>query len=194
MIFCTYISCRRLLQRVRGVLWLRKSLEEGGHFKERFAVLDRGLLDFYKTEEDFKMHQNPINHRPIKLRAFYIETDFRKFSKSVTSIHGVMMSAMTGNDDFSMKDVAVKRETSLQHCSKHFKFALMPRISSELSASETIEVMAHNERAHKMWMRVLRAVTESKESVGYKSSVVEQTMRNGTTDVEAVVQAANATR
>lgn len=180
--------------RVRGILWLRKSLEEGGHFKERFAVLDRGLLDFYKTEDDFKMHQNPINTQPFDLRTYYIETDPRKFSKSVTSLHNVMMSAVAGNDEFSIKDLAVKRETSLQHCSKHFKFALFPRISSELLASETIELMAHNERAHKMWMRVLKSVTDSRESTGYKSSVVEQTMRTGTTAVEAVVQAANATR
>lgn len=38
------------------------------------------------TEQDFVAHENPINKRPIKLWSFALETDSRKFSKSVTSI------------------------------------------------------------------------------------------------------------
>ncbi len=33
------------------MLWLRKPLEDGGTFREYFAVLDKGRLDFYKCEQ-----------------------------------------------------------------------------------------------------------------------------------------------
>jgi hypothetical protein len=39
----------------------------------------------------------------------------------------------------------------LAHAAKHFKFALIPKVSSELATSDVIELMAHDERSYKHW-------------------------------------------
>jgi hypothetical protein len=36
-----------------------------------------GRLDFYKTEQDYLDHQNPINKKPYKMWQFNVETDAR---------------------------------------------------------------------------------------------------------------------
>ena len=88
--------------KVKGVLWLRESLENGGNFLKRFAVLEKGCIDFYIKEQDFISHENPINKKPIKLWAYVLETDSRRFVKSVTSIQNTFKSAFMGNDDFTV--------------------------------------------------------------------------------------------
>ena len=81
------------------------SMEAGGNFYKRFAVLEKGCLDFYHKEQDFIAHESPINKKPIKLWTYVLETDSRKFSKSVTSIQNRLKSALMGNDDFRVADL-----------------------------------------------------------------------------------------
>ena len=88
--------------KVKGVIWVRDSLENGGNFLKRFAVLERGCIDFYNKEQDFIAHENPINKKPIKLWTYVLETDSRRFAKSVTSLQNALKSSLLGNDDFTV--------------------------------------------------------------------------------------------
>jgi len=174
--------------KVKGVIWMRESLELGGNFLKRFAVLEKGCLDFYAKEQDFISHENPINKKPIKLWLYVIETDSRKFAKTVTSIQNSLKSAFMGNDDFTVQDL-LSSGYDLPHAAKHFKFALIPKVSSELATSDIVELLAHDERSYKHWLRALNLVISSYDQHGRLT--IEQTLRSGATEVETVVRAAN---
>lgn len=62
--------------KARGVLFWRGTLSKGGKFREFYAVVEKGTLDFYKSEEDFTQHNNPVNAKPIKLWEYKLETDY----------------------------------------------------------------------------------------------------------------------
>ena len=175
--------------KVKGFIWKREPLEHGGLFIKRFAVLEKGCIDFYRKESDFSAFENPVNRDPVKLWQYTLEEDPRKFSKSVTSIQNTFKSAVMGNDDFSMSDL-MSSEYDLAYAAKHFKFALIPKISSELATVEIIEFLAHNEQTHKQWVQNLRRVIDAYNNVGRLT--IEQTMRTGATAVETAVRAANS--
>lgn len=174
--------------KVKGAIWVRESLENGGNFYKRFAVLEKGCFDFYHKEQDFISHENPINKKPIKLWTYVLETDSRKFSKSVTSIQNSLKSALMGNDDFTVSDLMTSGY-DLPHAAKHFKFALIPKVSSELATADIIELLAHDERSYKHWLRALSIVISAYDQHGRLS--IEHTLRSGATEVETVVRAAN---
>jgi len=174
--------------KAKGVLWVRESLEFGGNFLKRFAVLEKGCLDIYESEQDYTDHANPLNRKPIKLWQYTLETDPRKFAKSVTSIQNAMKSTLLGNEDFTLKDLMTSGH-DLPHAAKHFKFALVPKISSELATTDMIELLAHEEKVYKHWLRVIVTVMNGFEAQGKLS--VEQTIRSGAIEVETVVRAAN---
>ena len=77
----------------------------------------------------------------------------------------------------------------LPHAAKHFKFALIPKVSSELATADIIELLAHDERSYKHWLRALSIVISAYDQHGRLS--IEHTLRSGATEVETVVRAAN---
>ena len=63
--------------KLRAELWKRQSIEDGGLFIKYFAVLEKGRLDFYSKEKDYRENANPINKKPIKLWQYDLSTDHR---------------------------------------------------------------------------------------------------------------------
>ena len=61
----------------KGVIWQRTPAEEGGQFFKCYGTLKDGRLDFYKNEQDYLDHQNPLNKKPYKMWQFNVETDHR---------------------------------------------------------------------------------------------------------------------
>lgn len=177
-----------VLDKAKGTIWVRQSLEEGGNFLRRFGVLEKSCLDIYESEDKYNNHDNPLNVFPIKLWLYNLETDPRKFAKSVTSINNSLKSSLLGNEDFSVKDLLTSRH-DLPHAAKHFKFALIPKISSELATVDMVELLAHDEKTYKHWIRIMSNVSFGLQGQGGLS--VEQTIRSGTLEVETVVRAAN---
>lgn len=175
--------------KVRAFLWKRQSIEDGGLFVKYYAVLDKGRLDLYHREKDYRENANPVNSKPIKLWQYDLETDHRKYSKSVTSLTTAMKSTFMGNEDFSMADL-LTAEYDLQYASRNFKFGLVPKVSSELVASSAHEFLAHDEKTFKNWTQTLLTVVRAYDEIAASPSV-EQTIRSGSADVELVVQAAN---
>lgn len=49
------VSALHILQRIKvkakGIIWKRDSMELGGNFRKCYAVLEKGKLDFYKSED-----------------------------------------------------------------------------------------------------------------------------------------------
>jgi hypothetical protein len=177
-----------VLDKAKGTIWVRQSLEEGGNFLRRFGVLEKGCIDIYESEEKYNDHDNPLNVFPVKLWLYNLETDPRKFAKSVTSINNSLKSSILGNEDFSVKDLLLSRY-DLPQAAKHFKFALIPKISSELATADMVELLAHDEKTYKHWIRIISKVINGYQGQGKLS--VEQTIRSGTLEVETVVRAAN---
>jgi hypothetical protein len=63
--------------KVKGILWKRQSVEDGGVFTKYYAVLEKGRLDLYAKEKDYRENSNPVNSKPIKLWQYNIELDPR---------------------------------------------------------------------------------------------------------------------
>eukprot|EP01038_Epipyxis_sp_PR26KG_P004345 gene4345-6149_t len=175
--------------KLKMVLWKRQSIENGGLFIQYFTVLEKGKLDFYAKEKDYRDNTNPINSKPIKLWQYDLETDPKKYSRTVTSLSSTVKSAMLGNEDFSMSDLLTS-EHDLQLASKNYKFGLLPKVSSELMASTHHEFLAHDERAYSQWVTALKTVIDAYDLIA-ATPTIEHTIRIGAADVEMVVQAAN---
>lgn len=176
-------------QKLKAVLWKRQSIEEGGLFVKYFCVLEKGRLDFYSKEKDYRDNSNPVNSKPIKLWQFDLEKDPRKYSKNVTSLSSTMKSAMLGNEDFAMSDLLTS-EYDLQYASRNFKFGLIPKVSSELVATTNYEFLAHDEKAYNTWIKTLESIVKAYDDIAAMPNI-EHTIRVGSADVEMVVQAAN---
>lgn len=41
----------RVKIKAKGIIWKRDSMELGGNFRKCYAVLEKGKLDFYKSED-----------------------------------------------------------------------------------------------------------------------------------------------
>jgi hypothetical protein len=175
--------------KVKAYLWKRQSIEDGGLFVKYFAVLEKGRLDLYSREKDYRENANPINSKPIKLWQYDLELDHRKYAKNVTSLTSAVKSTFMGNEDFAMSDLLTS-EHDLQYASRNFKFGLVPKISSELVATTVHEFLAHDEKCYKLWTESLGTVVRAFDEIAANPSV-EHTIRVGTADVELVVQAAN---
>jgi hypothetical protein len=72
-----YAPIQHASTKARGVLFYRESLMAGGLFREVFAVLRKGKLDLYSTQEDFEAHGNPLNPRPIKMWEYDMEQNVK---------------------------------------------------------------------------------------------------------------------
>lgn len=175
--------------KMRATLWKRQPIEDGGLFIQYFAVLEKGRLDLYKKEKDYRENANPVNSKPIKLWQYDLETDPRRYAKNVTSLTSTMKRGVMGNEDFAMSDL-LSSKADLQFASRNFKFGLIPKVSSELMASTNYEFLAHDERTYKQWIHALTTVIKAYDEIAQLPSI-EQTIRVGTSDVEMVVQAAN---
>jgi hypothetical protein len=79
----------------------------------------------------------------------------------------------------------------LANAAKNFKFALVPRISSELATVTLIEFMAQDERSYKHWVRTFSEVIKSYDANSQNRYSVNSTIRNGETSGDAVVHATN---
>lgn len=143
--------------KVKAVLWKRQSIEDGGLFVKYYGVLEKGRLDLYYKEKDYRENLDPVNAKPIKLWQYNLETDHRKYAKNVTSLTTAMKSAMMGNEDFAMSDLLTS-EFDLQFASRNFKFGLVPKVSSELMSSVVHEFLAHDEKSYKLWTQSLGQV------------------------------------
>eukprot|EP01035_Chromulina_nebulosa_P020426 gene20426-26506_t len=175
--------------KARGVIWKRRPVEHGGLFIKYYAVLEKGKLDFYKSLQDYKDYSNPINPSPYKLWELDIETDYNKFEKKVSSLRRVLTSTLVGNDEFTLSDI-MSSDYDLKYASKNYRFALIPKVVSELSLHSITELMAQDEEAYNLWTSALRTVIEAYHIIA-KNPSVEQTMRVGTSSVNTVVLAVN---
>ena len=62
---------------------------------------------------------------------FKLETDVKKFTQEITSLGNVMKTTMMGQNtkDFGMTDLLASTTYDLPYAAKHFRFALIPKVS-----------------------------------------------------------------
>jgi hypothetical protein len=145
--------------KVKGTLWKRNPIEKGGLFVKYYAVLEKGRLDFYAKEKDYRENANPVNSKPIKLWQYNVELDTRKYQQNVTGLASTFKSKMIGHEDFSMADL-MSKEVDLAAAARNYKFALVPKVISELTVSTTHEFLAHDEPTYKMWTEAFDTVVK----------------------------------
>lgn len=172
--------------RARGIIWWRSSESSSRCFRKAFAVLERGVVDLYTSEEAFTTHENAVNKAPIQLRKYALITDQRKMkAREIATTTGALRSVLTGTADFSFAD-SLAADFDVNIALKKYKFALMPKVVSELHFVESFEFVAEDETAFTQWINVL----SSSISAVQDSDDLAIKMK-GTTDVEVAVQAAN---
>ena len=173
----------------QNILWRRTPIEDGGTFKKCYAVVQNGFIDFYASEKDYINNAKALNKRPVSLTLYYLETNQNKFSKNITSLRSAVKSVVLGNKDFGVKEI-LRSDADLAYASANFKFALVPKMSSELYAMETIEFLAHEEQLHNYWTKCLSTVLDA-AGVVEKNATVHDTVTTGANMVEFIVRAAN---
>lgn len=107
----------------------------------------------------------------------------------MTGIGTSMMSAFVGSEEFALSDL-MGSNYDLINASRNYKFGLVPKVISELSATTTHEFLAQEETSYRMWVEAFNSVVAAFDEIAASPSL-EQTIRVGTADVELVVQAAN---
>jgi len=176
--------------RARGVLWLRQSLSKGGELEQCYAVLEKGKLDVYRSEQHFINHENPINKNPFQLWKYALELDPRKFNRGFSSASKSMRKLVSGQGEFSVATLMTS-EFDLKEASKKFRFVMHPKVQSELQPLQVAEFMANDEQSYKLWVKAIGRVIRCLEELD-ANPTVEATMR-ANADVELVVNAASRT-
>jgi hypothetical protein len=97
-------------------VYLRGSLSSGSRFNEVYAVLERGVLDFYESAQQFERGGKPLNSKPVRLWEYTVEKDVSKFNLG-----------MLGQTDFSVYQLMTSR-VDLRTAATRFRFALMPKV------------------------------------------------------------------
>ena len=82
--------------KLKAILWKRQSIEEGGLFVKYFAVLEKGRLDFYYKEKDYRENANPVNPKSIKLWQYDLELDPR-YVRMVCTTFVMFILCFAGN-------------------------------------------------------------------------------------------------
>jgi len=179
--------------KMKGYIWRRRPIEEGGVFKRVFIVLDKGTVDIYKNENHYVSHKAPLNENPFKIWTYVLELDLRKFERHVTSIRAALRRQVLGNAEFELLDNYSSRHNfDKNHALKSFRFALVPKVATELTSQETLELLTETEQEYNTWTATIFQVLEVFDEEG--NPTVESTLRTGTKDLETAVRAANYTK
>ena len=168
--------------KARGVLFWQKPIHEGGKFRECCCVLDKGEIFFYKPELTLKeqsYNKNALNKKPINFFDYTVTTDYRRFEHHF-NVHG--------QTDFTLTD-RMRSPYNLREASEKFKFALLPKVSSELSPLPNIIVMATDEEAFEQWLKTFAKVSGAYEELCRRNGGRDASI--GAHHVESMVEAAS---
>ncbi len=74
-------------------------------------------------------------------------------------MRNVFKSALVGSEDFTLTDlVKYQKKYDLKYAAANYKFALVPKVASELMVSEVNEFLAHDEKSFNAWISALTTV------------------------------------
>eukprot|EP00603_Paraphysomonas_imperforata_P008915 CAMPEP_0114418670 /NCGR_PEP_ID=MMETSP0103-20121206/3621_1 /TAXON_ID=37642 ORGANISM="Paraphysomonas imperforata, Strain PA2" /NCGR_SAMPLE_ID=MMETSP0103 /ASSEMBLY_ACC=CAM_ASM_000201 /LENGTH=324 /DNA_ID=CAMNT_0001587045 /DNA_START=326 /DNA_END=1302 /DNA_ORIENTATION=+ len=170
-----------------GQLWFRDSIDLGGQLHERFAALQKGVLEIYRNERDFQKGKDPINELPsFQLKKYALELDTKKFKRGLTSGKKSFRRLVSGQGEISLP-VFVASEFDLKTAVKKYQFIIYPKVLSEVNPLPVGEFMANDETSYKQWVEVLQTVMQSAEKLE-KSKIVDRAM-SANADIELVEHA-----
>ncbi len=131
-------------------MFWRKSLSAGGDFRECYAVLEKGKLDFFKKESDYVNAEDPLNKKIIKMGDYALETNYRYDLLTSNCRFSVLMTMCTvrskfesnGNPMAGISQLMILRsEYDLKEAAKKYKFVLVPKVCFdviEICSSESV--------------------------------------------------------
>lgn len=169
-----------------GQLWMRDSIDHGGRLHERFAVLQRGVLEIYRTEKDYEKGKAPINELPFQLRKYALELDVKKFNRGMTSGRKTFRRMVSGQGEISLP-LYVASEFDLKTAVKKYRFILYPKILSEVNPLPTGEFMANDEQSYKQWIEAIQNVISTAEDLA-QNKIVNRAM-SGKANIDLVEEA-----
>lgn len=167
--------------KARGVLFWQKPIHEGGKFRECCCVLDKGEIYFYNgklTLKEQSQPKNALNKKPVHFFDYTVTTDNRRFEHHFNVL---------GQADFSIAD-RIRSPYNLREASEKFKFALIPKVSSELSPLPNIVLMATDEEAFDQWLQIFAKVSGAYEELVRRTGGRDASI--GAYHVESMVEAA----
>jgi hypothetical protein len=133
--------------RAMGQLWFRDSIDLGGQLHERFGVLQRGVLEIFRSERDFERGKDAINELPFQLKKYALELDPKKSRRGLTSGKKSFRRLVSGQGEISLP-VYVASEFDLKAAVKRFQFILYPKVLSEVHPLPVGEFMANDEQSY----------------------------------------------
>jgi len=185
------------IMKFKGYIWKRRTLAAGGTFKRVFAVIENLNLDIYKSETQYNNHKAPLNESPYRLREHTLELDTKRFQARAASLRKTLVGSALGSTDFDLGRSMLyhfDRDYSL----RYLRFALEPKIQTELRYQETLEFLCESDLLFTNWVTTLQKLfgvtrmEEKQEAYTVGNPTVEYTVRTGVTDVQTAIRAANA--
>eukprot|EP00602_Paraphysomonas_sp_CaronLab_P004251 CAMPEP_0185028092 /NCGR_PEP_ID=MMETSP1103-20130426/13601_1 /TAXON_ID=36769 /ORGANISM="Paraphysomonas bandaiensis, Strain Caron Lab Isolate" /LENGTH=419 /DNA_ID=CAMNT_0027562361 /DNA_START=83 /DNA_END=1339 /DNA_ORIENTATION=- len=142
--------------RARGVIW-NKSLRHvevvSPCFSKTYAVIERGVLNFYSSKDDFADIRESIDLAPVYLQHYEIETNMqtlRQYSTPYFSVRHIIRGIVSGSEDMFVSD-AMSADFDVYHATRRLQFALIPKDSSELGDLSPIILMAEDDQSYRQW-------------------------------------------
>ena len=179
----------------KGYIWKRRTLAAGGTFKRVYAVIENLNLDIYKSETLYNNHKAPLNDSPYRLREHTLELETKKFQARAASLRKTLVGSALGSTDFDLGGTMLHK-FDREHSLRYLRFALEPKIQTELKYQETLEFLCERDYLFTNWVTTIQKLLDvvRLEETGHKflDPTVEYTVRNGVTDVQTAIRAANS--
>lgn len=107
----------------------------------------------------------------------------------MTSVRNTFKSAIFGTGQFQVGEMLTS-EHDLTYASQNYKFALVPKINSELIAMDVLEFICHDDNSYKQWTFLLSHVINAFAEIEANPSVADMFKTNAS-DVEYIIKASN---
>lgn len=188
-----YLQNQKLTQtRARGMIWVRSLISTGGDGKlyYRYAVIEKGLLNFYESENSFESNEPPVNKHPYQISSYRLETDSSLFPKGITSGIKSIRKRVLGQGEFSLIQL-MSSEYDLKTAINMFRFVLLSEAVSELVHIDPIELMANDESQYNLWVSAISNIIKGYKYLNYINQSDEENTLSGNASLENVVKAAN---
>lgn len=109
------------------MIFVLSSLSEGCQFKERFASLENGKLNIFKSEKDY-LDFNSTLMKPFQLNRYRVITAPREVEETSMAPKGSKLSGFFGGDSALPFGSSLRKDVNLSVALKRYRFNLVPKV------------------------------------------------------------------
>lgn len=110
-----------------GILFVMSSLSDGCRFKERFALLENGKLNIFKSEKDY-LNFNSTVMKPFHLNQYRVVSTLREVEETSMAPKGSKLSSFFGSDSSLSLSSSMRKDVNLQSALTKCRFNLVPKV------------------------------------------------------------------